>query len=399
MSDSVLDDVLVIDFTQVFMGPSCTQLLGDFGADVIKIERPQVGDITRSAVPDRDGQDNPLFQSVNRNKRSLAVDLRTAAGRDATLALAREADVVVNNFRPGVLERLGLGESDFRAVRPDLIWAAGTGYGPAGPYVTKGGQDALAQAYSGVMARAAQSASQAAVYPTAICDYAAGMHLFQGVLLALRHRDRTGEGQRVEVSLFDSMLHLQMQEAAMRLNRGYEVNWGMMPFTGVFATKDGALCLVGGFHPDPIAALSSCLEMGDDFRKREEFATLAGQFEHRVEIQSLLADRLVARTTAEWITLLERHDLLCAPVWDLSTTLDDPQPQLNQMIVTGDHPVSGTVRMVGNPIHLSATPAEPYRLPAPLLGQHTSEILGEGLPGENVEHARADGGSAAGGLG
>ena len=148
-----LDGIKIVDFTQVFMGPSCTQLLGDYGADVIKVERPGAGDISRNSFPDKDGQDNPIFLSINRNKRSISVDTRTDEGKDVLRRLLSDADVVVSNFRSGVMERMGFGYEDLKAENPGIIWASGTGFGPVGPYSHKGGQDAIAQAYSGVMWR------------------------------------------------------------------------------------------------------------------------------------------------------------------------------------------------------------------------------------------------------
>ncbi|PFG45103.1 formyl-CoA transferase [Georgenia soli] len=368
----MLSDIRVLDFTHVFMGPSCTQLLGDFGADVIKVESPR-GDISRSVIVDEDGLDNPIFQSVNRNKRSVVLDLKREGGRKALLSLAATADVVVSNFRPGALDRLGVGESAIREVRPDIIWATGTGYGHAGPYCEKGGQDALAQAYSGVMYRAAEFGHPPAVYPTAICDYITGMHLFQGILLALKHRERTGEGQRIDVSLYDSMLHLQMQEAAMRLNREQEINWGGMPLTGVFPTRDSAICVVGGFHPHRLKALATALD-AEEILDNPLFATLESRFRNRPALQEILRTKLLENTTAHWISKLEEQDILCAPVRNLSEALEDPQTVLNDMLIEMDHPVSGTVRMVGNPIHMS-TPSWKVTRPAPTLGQHTEDVL------------------------
>jgi crotonobetainyl-CoA:carnitine CoA-transferase CaiB-like acyl-CoA transferase len=220
-----LDGITVIDFTQVYLGPSATQMLGDFGADVIKIERPGTGDITRTSIPDRDGLDNPIFLSVNRNKRSVVIDLRTDEGRQVARDLVRTADVVVSNFRAGVMDRMGLGYERLREINPRIIWAAASGFGTAGPHSGRGGQDVIAQAYTGLMWRRTDEHLPLSVYPTTLCDYTAGMHLCQGILLALLARERTGEGQAVEIAMYDSMLAMQMQEASMQLNRGYEINW------------------------------------------------------------------------------------------------------------------------------------------------------------------------------
>ena len=248
-----LAGIRVIDFTQVMMGPVATQMLGDYGADVIKIERPPTGDLSRTSIPDDPaGLVGPVYCSLNRNKRSVVLDLRKAEDRAALLDLIRGADVVVNNFRAGVMERMGLGHDELERINPRLIYAVGTGFGLTGPYAHKGGQDVLAQAMSGVMARRSNETDPLAVHATTFADYCAGMHLVQGVLLALLQREKTGRGQQVSVSLLDSMIAAQTQEAAAHLMRGQELNWGAMPLSGVFETSDGALVMVGAFKTDPL---------------------------------------------------------------------------------------------------------------------------------------------------
>ncbi|MEU6423505.1 CaiB/BaiF CoA transferase family protein [Streptomyces spiralis] len=386
-----LSGVTVIDFTQVFMGPSCTQMLGDYGADVIKVERPGTGDISRTSIPDAAGLDNPIFLSINRNKRSIAIDTRTEEGRQAVQELVRSADVVVSNFRAGVMERLGLGYDALRAVNPRIIWASGTGFGTQGPYAHKGGQDAIAQAYSGVMWRRVSDDDPVTLYPTTLCDYTTGMHLLQGILLALLHRDRTGQGQKVEVSMYDSMLHMQMQEACQQLNRGSEINWAAMPLTGVFRTTDGALIMVGGFKADPLHHISRALELDEDLSERPEFATLDLQFAHRAELQQIFARAVAGNTTGHWVKRLEDEDILCAPVRSLEQTLDDEQTAVNAMIVEMDHPVAGRIRALNAPLHLSAAPAEIRRVP-PRLGEHGTEVLAElGYTTEQIELLREKG--------
>lgn len=371
-----LSGVKVVDFTQVFMGPSCTQLLGDFGADVIKIERPGTGDISRNSFPDPDGQDNPIFLSINRNKRSISVDTRTDEGRKVIARLIADADVVVSNFRAGVMERMGFGYDDIRRTNPGIIWASGTGFGPEGPYSHKGGQDAIAQAYSGVMWRRDREDLPPSIYPTTLCDYITGMHLLQGILLALRTREMSGTGQKVEVTMYDSMLHLQMQEACMQLNRGYEVNWGAMPLSGVFETTDGAVCMVGGFTADPLLHISRALGLDEDLTQRPEFANLEKQFENKPALQSIFRERFASNTTAYWTERLENEGLLNAPVHTLEQTLADEQTRVNGMIVEAVHPSVGTVRMLNAPIRLSETPASVRRV-APRLGEHNAEVLRE----------------------
>ena len=249
-----LSGVRVIDFTQVMLGPSATQVLADYGADVVKIERPGAGDLSRiSLADDPDGLDNPVFRSLNRNKRSIALDLRKPDGKAIIYDLVRDADVVVNNFRAGVMERMGFGYEELAKINPRIICAFGSGFGQTGPLAYKGGQDILAQALSGVMRRKCNDDEPLTVYATSLCDYTAGMHLVQAILLALLQREKTGRGQQVAVSLFESMLAMQMQEAAMWLQRGRHFSWGSYPLTGGFETTDGALVLVGAFKTQPAA--------------------------------------------------------------------------------------------------------------------------------------------------
>ncbi|MER7503782.1 CaiB/BaiF CoA-transferase family protein [Nonomuraea pusilla] len=380
-----LEGITVLDFTQVYMGPSCTQLLGDYGADVIKVERPGSGDLSRTSIPDPDGLDNPIFLSINRNKRSVSIDTRSEQGKQVIYRLVQDADVVVSNFRSGVMERLGFGYERLREVNPRIIWASGTGFGPEGPYSHKGGQDVIAQAYSGVMWRRESSDLPLSVYPTTLADYTTGMHLMQGILLALRTRDLTGEGQKVEVTMYDSMLHMQMQEACMQLNRGYEINWAAMPLSGVFATSDGALCMVGAFKENPLRDVCVALELDEDLSRRPEYATQEEQFARRPELQAVFRERFATNTTAYWLKRLEGQDILCAPVRTLEQALADEQTAVNRMILETDHPVAGRIRALSAPIRLSASPFDVRHAP-PRLGEHNAEVLAEhGFTAEQIE--------------
>ena len=371
-----LDGVRVLDFTQVMMGPCCTQMLGDYGADVIKIERVGLGDISRWSVgEDPDGGNNPVFASLNRNKRSVALNLKSEADRQAALRLVESADVVVSNFRPGVIERMGFGYDDLRRINPRIICAVGTGFGLEGPYVHKGGQDVLAQAMSGAMHRRADDALPLSIYPTALADYSAGMHLVQGILLALLQREKTGEGQQVAVSLYNSMLAMQMQEAAMRMMRGRELNWAAMPLSGVFETTDGAIVMVGAFKENPLRDICQALGI-DDLSADARYATLEQQQAHRPELQAIFRDGFAGNTTGHWLARLDEVDILCAPVVTLEDALEDPQTACNRMIVELEPTVGGPVRLVASPIDMSATPFEVRRAP-PKLGEHTDEVLAE----------------------
>ena len=384
-----LSGIKVIDLTQVMLGPCATQLLGDFGADVIKIERPGQGDLSRWSIPDPAGLDNPVFCSLNRNKRSIALNLKEETARAIVRELARSADVIVNNFRPEVMERMGLGYDRLREENPRIVYAFGTGFGRSGPYAHKGGQDVLAQAMTGVMARKADPEHPLAIYATALADYSAAMHLVQGILLALLHRERTGTGQVVDVSLYDSMLAMQTQEASMWLMRNEDLNWAAMPLSGVFETRDGALVLVGAFKENPLRDICAALEI-EDLSLEERFGDMERMRKNRSELQALFRGRFREETTAHWIERLEAQDLLCSPVRSLPQALDDPQTAVNGMLLEA-RGRSETIRMVGAPVHLSDGAAA-IRHPPPHLGEHTEEILRElGYDSARIERLRQQG--------
>ncbi|HEY1231391.1 MAG: CoA transferase [Frateuria sp.] len=370
-----LAGIRVIDFTQVMMGPVCTQMLADHGADVIKVERKGAGDLSRSTFEPVAGLDNPIFCSLNRNKRSVEVDLRDPAQVQLVKALIADADVVTNNFRAGVMERLGLGYEDCRTLNPRIIYAVGTGFGETGPYSHKGGQDVLAQALTGVMARRADDAIPVSIYPTALADYTAGMHMVQGILFALLQRERTGEGQKISVSLYNSMLAMQMQEAAMVMMADSEVNWAAMPLSGVFQTTTGPLVLVGAFKANPLRDICTALGL-PDLSADPRFATHDGRMANKAELHQMFRERFATDTREHWLARLEEQDLLSAPVRDMREALVDPQTLHNEMILDGGQVGGRPLRFIASPIRMSA--ASPgLRNPPPRLGEHTEEIMAE----------------------
>lgn len=387
---AALDGVRILDFTQVMMGPLATQSLGDFGANVIKVERPGSGDIFRWAVTDEAGLDHPAFLGINRNKRSITIDLSNETGHQLALDLARNSDVVINNFRPGIMDKLGLDYETLKTENPRLIFAQGSGFGTTGPYVAKGGQDILAQAMTGVMARKQDPSHPTAIYPTSLADYSAGMHLVQGILLALLARERTGRGQYLEVSLYDALLAMQSLEAPVVNSRDYDLNWAAFPLTGVFPTSDGELVLVGAFKKNPLQLICMALSLVD-LSLDPRFDTNESQTVNKAELQSLMAAQFATNTTEFWIQQLEAQDLLCAPVRSLSEALADQQTSINDMLYDVNHPSAGHIQVVGSPVHLRDTPPM-LRLPPPMLGQHTDEVLREfGITQERIDALHAQG--------
>ncbi|MDE0839201.1 MAG: CoA transferase [Kiritimatiellae bacterium] len=368
-----LSGTRVIDFTQVMLGPCATQMLGDFGADVIKVERPGTGDLSRNFFGEtsEEAMNNAVFVSLNRNKRSIEINPKSDVGRQQILDLVRTSDVVVDNFRAGVMDRLGFGYDALSQVNPRIICASGTGYGPNGPNAHKGGQDVLAQAMSGVMEKTQDPSIPMSIYPTTLCDYSAGMHLVQGILAALLMREKTGRGQKVDVSLYDSMIAMQMQEAAQWSKHREVLNWAAMPLTGIFDTTDGAIVIVGAFKTNPLRDICTSLEIGD---LSPDYPTLEVQRTNKPFLQQTFRDQIATNSSAYWLERLEAQDLLCAPVRTLGDALVDTQTEINNMLWPIDHPVLGLMTVVGSPVHLSDAPMQVHRLP-PRLGEHTDEVL------------------------
>ena len=378
MSDSKLplDGVKIIDFSQVMLGPCATQMLADFGADVIKIERPKSGDLSRNVFGGRGevSQNNPVFCSLNRNKRSITLNTKTDAAKNVIYELIKTADVVVNNFRPGVMTRMGFGYEKLKEINPGIIFAAGTGFGSKGPYSHKGGQDVLAQAMSGVMEQRANDSVPRSIYPTALCDYAAGMHLVQGVLAAIIARYKSGVGQKVEVSLYNSMIAMQMQEAANLMATKATLNWAALPLCGVFDTTDGAVVVVGAFKENPLQDICIAIKHAEDLSIK--YPMLEDQVEAKEFLQDEFRCHFSKMSTTEAINNMEKQDLLCAPVKSLEEALKDEQTTVNQMIATMNHPIHGSIQVISSPITMSDSPFTIRHTP-PSLGQHTDEILAE----------------------
>lgn len=368
-----LSGVKIIDFTQVMMGPCATQTLADFGADVIKIERPGSGDLSRNffGEPSEEAMNNAVYSSLNRNKRSIEIDTKSEEGKQMVRDLVKVSDVVIDNFRAGVMGRLGFDYETLSTINPRIICASGTGYGDKGPYAHKGGQDVLAQAMSGVMEKTSDPSIPKSIYPTTLADYSAGMHLVQGVMAALMMREKTGKGQKVSVSLYDSMLAMQMQEAAQWNHHGTVLNWAAMPLTGVFDTTDGAVVVVGAFKANPLRDICVALEIED---VSHQYPDLPTQRKHKPFLQELFRSAIATNTTAYWLERLEAQDLLCAPVRSLGEALADEQTEVNGMLVDVDHPLLGQMRLMGSPVHLSDAPMTVRQAP-PRLGEHTHEII------------------------
>lgn len=372
-----LQGMKVVDLTAAMLGPSATQVLGDFGADVIKVERPD-GDTMRYSFSEAGGIDNPIFLSVNRNKRGIRLDLKQEGDMAVLLDLIKSSDVLVSNFRAGVMEKLGLSYEDLKEINPQLIWASGTPFGSRGPEAHKAGIDLLAQAASGLMHTRTSGGSSPQLDPIMAVDYTGSMHLAMGILLAWIHLQVSGKGQKVEVSLFDSALSLQIMEATEWLTNGTERDFARMPLNGVYETLDGFILMLGVFHRNALTDISKALGFNSDLTKRPEFSSHDAQIENIEALQQIFADRIKEENTAYWLETLNRFDIKCSSISSLKEALSSEQTKVNGMIVSSRHPNPeiGDYRTLGSPMRLSECSIKVRQTP-PTLGEHDEEILGE----------------------
>ncbi len=367
----------VLDLTQHLSGPYCAMLLADQGADVIKIEKPG-GDDARRMPPFVGGEGAP-FMLWNRNKRSVVLDLKSTDGLASFEKLARGADVLIENFRPGTAERMGIGYGRLAARNPRLVYCSISGFGQSGPYRGRGGFDLMIQAMSGLMSVNGDPHGPPMRLPVAISDVAAGLFGAVGILSALAARERTGRGQEVDVSLYESAVAFGVYEAAHYFATGEnpprlgQAHRGSSPYQ-VFRTKDGWITLGGGTQELwlRICRLLGCEELARDPR----FSDNAARVANNAALVELLEPRLARESNAHWLALLGEHGVPAGPVMSHAELFADPQARAREMAVEVKHPSAGRMRTLGVPVKLSET-AGGVRRPAPLLGEHTAEVLAE----------------------
>ena len=382
-----LDGIRVVDLTQVMAGPFCTMQLGDLGADVIKVEPPGSGDLTRSMGGSRlrmRGSDNAPFFALNRNKRSVVLDLKAGPDRAAFLALAGTADVVVENFRPGVARRLGVDYASVAARNPRVVYASISGFGQEGPYAERPGFDLIAQGMAGLMSVTGEPGGPPVKCGVPIADLAAGLYAVCGILAALVARERTGRGQHVTTSLFEAALGLAAWEAteywatgeaphalgsAHRLSAPYQA----------FRTLDGYLCLAA-LTEDQWRGL--CRVLGrEGLAADARFATNDARLANRPDLVREIESGLATATTASWVDRFLAAGVPAGPIHDFAQVFADPHTASRHMVVDVEHPVEGRLHTLGFPLGMSETPPRVH-LPPPRLGEHTGEVLRElGLEG------------------
>jgi crotonobetainyl-CoA:carnitine CoA-transferase CaiB-like acyl-CoA transferase len=370
-----LDGIRVIDVTQVMAGPFCAMLLADLGADVIKVE-PPAGDSTRQ-MPGGTGRDSPSFSAVNRGKRGIVLDLKTPQGRGVLLRLAGASDILIENYRPGVMAALGLGFAAVSAVNQRLIYASISGYGQTGPARAKGGFDLVAQGVSGIMSVTGEPGGAPAKAGVPLTDLGAGLFALTGILAALHHRHASGAGQHIDTSLVDAGVALSVWEATEYFSTGavpqalgsaHRMN---APYQAI-RCADAYITL--GAANDRLFERFADLVGHPEWRHDPAFADNAS----RVRNRRLLAERIETITTQQparhWLALLEANDIPCGPINDYAQVFADPQVLARGMVVDGEHPTLGRVKSLGSPIKMSATPADVTRR-APLFGEHTTQVL------------------------
>ena len=398
-----LDGIKVFDLTRVLAGPHCTQILGDLGAEVIKVERPGSGDDTRGFAPPYQSNDkgeqtseSAYYTGANRNKRSITINLSTPEGQALAKKLMADCDILVENFKTGTLERYGLGYDQLKSEFPRLIYCSVTGFGQTGPYAARPGYDGLIQAMGGVMSLTGVPDGEPMKVAVPICDLMAGMYATVGILAAVRHQSETGEGQFIDIGMLDTHIGWLANQGMNYLATGENpdrignMHPNILPYQ-VMPTADGYIVLSVGNDPtfERFCKLAECEELLED----ERFQTNAARVSNRDFVTETLNEITIKKSSEWWLTELEKEKIGCGPINNLDQVFADPHVKARDMVVEMDHPTMGNkpIKLIANPIKLSKTPPT-YRKAPPLLGQHTDEILGEaGLSVDEIAKLKEDG--------
>jgi formyl-CoA transferase len=374
-----LEGTRVLDLSRALAGPYCSMMLGDMGADVLKVEQPGVGDNARGWGPPFQGGESSYFLSVNRNKRSIAINLRAPRGADVLRRLVVGSDVLLENFVPGTLDRLGFGYEACRALKPDLVYCSISGFGQIGPERERAAYDQIAQGLGGIMSLTGEPGGAPTRVGIALADIAAGMFAAYAVAVALFHRQRTGQGQLIDTSLLDGQLAMLTYQSGRYFATGEAPQSSgnqhptIVPY-GVYRANDAYFNLAVGTED---LWRRFCAALGiENLRDDARFATNRDRLAHRDALNALLDPLFAARSVAEIEELLTGAGVPCGAVRDLHAVLSDPQVAALGSVVPLDHPTAGAIKVVAPPYRFSATPAA-VRTPPPLLGQHTDETLRE----------------------
>jgi len=373
----ILEGIRVLDLSRVLAGPFCTMILGDLGAEVIKVEQPGHGDETRGWGPPYAGGESAYYLCANRNKKSITINLKTEEGRRILRDLALKSDVMIENFRPGTMERWGLGYEDLAALHPGLVYCRISGYDPEGPDRERPGYDFIIQAESGLMSITGPVEGPPMKVGVAVVDIIAALYATIGILGALIERHRSGMGQKIEISLLDCALSSLANVASNYLISGQpprrygNAHPNIVPYEA-FETADGYIVICVG-NDRQFKTLCTCMGM-EGLAQDPRFATNSGRVKHREELLRLLREVLRQRSTSEWLEILIPAGVPCGAVRTIPQAFSDPQSR--RMVIEVPHPTANRIRIVGSPLRLSRTPPQVERHP-PLLGEHTAEVLSQ----------------------
>ena len=389
-----LDGVRVLDLTRVVAGPYCSMFLGDLGADVVKVEQPGSGDDTRGWGPPFTGGESAYYLCINRNKRSVTLDLKSPRAVELLRELAKAADVLIENFRPGTMERLGLGEKELRALNPRLIYASLTGFGADGPMSDWPGYDLIVQAWGGLMSITGTPDGEPVKVGVAIIDLVAGLMLGKAITAALFAREKIGVGQRIDTSLLEAEVASLINAGSNYLVGGkIPTRWGnahpnIVPYQN-FKTADGYLVI--GVASEVIWK-RFCAAVGREALAEDpRFQNNSQRVEHRAELIALLSEMFIQRDNETWFKLLTEAEVPCAPVQSIEQVFQAPQVLHRDMLLEVDHPTAGKVRMAGIPVKFSETPGS-VRRPPPLLGEHNEAVLKDwlGMSATKIDELKRD---------
>lgn len=384
----------VLELAQIMAGPTCGTLLADMGADVIKIEKIPGGDDSRRYAEPQVNGESAAFMMLNRNKRSVALNLKTESGREVLRRLVKDADVLFENYRKGTMEKLGVGYEDLRKINPALVWCSISGYGQTGPYAERGGFDLIAQGVSGIMSITGEPGGPPVKSGPPVTDINAGLLATIGIVSAYVHRLKTGEGQFVDTSLMEAGIQQTFWQSAIYFATGISpgptgsAHVLAAPYQA-FPTADGWINIGGANQSnwERIATMVGAPELITDPR----FRTNSDRMANREELARLLGERLKQRTTAEWLKDLDAAGIPAGPINDIAAMAADPQTLAREMVVELEHPKAGKTKALGLPIKFSETPGRITR-PAPVLGQHTREVLlGVGYTDAEIDALAAEG--------
>jgi crotonobetainyl-CoA:carnitine CoA-transferase CaiB-like acyl-CoA transferase len=383
-----LEGLKVLDLSRILAGPYCSMILGDLGADIIKVEAPGGSDETRNWGPPFIEGESAYYLCTNRNKRGMTLDLKSHEGKEIFFKLVESADVVIQNFRVGTMERLGLGYENLKNINPGIIYCSISGFGQTGPYKDLPGYDHLIQAMGGLMSITGQPEDEPMKVGVAVADMAAGLYGVIGILSALQSRIKTGEGQEIDISLLDAQVSLLANVASNYLISGnIPKRYGnqhpnIAPYQ-VFSTADGEMVLCVGSNTQftKLCDLLSCSSLSQEGR----FLNNSQRLQNRDELVSILGEFFIKKPTKEWLGLLQKEGIPCGPINDMPRLFQDPHVIEREMLLEMNHPTIGKFKYVGSPLKLSKNPVQ-YRKHPPLVGESTEEVLVEmGLTQVEIE--------------